>query len=104
MNDKPNPEDFSADERPGEYRVRFHVRGTIETTIDASSLEEARAKAEAMVEDEDSCLELDSADDVDIAYVHREPKRYRMIRGGKKIQATWLEPGDLPREPDEHGF
>jgi|GEM_PF-3203195 len=72
MSDLPNKSDFIADERPGEYEATFSVRGTIRVTIKAGSLEEARAKADAMTEDEEFGLELDEADDVSLNWVGRQ--------------------------------
>ncbi len=101
---QPNPADFSVDEKPGEYRVRFDVRGEVTMDIDASSEAEARAKAEAMLEDEEFGLELDEARDVSIGYVRKRSPMYRVLREGKAMQVSRLEAGDLPREPDERGF
>lgn len=104
MTETPDPSLFSINERTGEYRIRFNVRGWIEMTINADSEDDARAKAEAMAEDEDFGLELDEAGDVDISYVCKEPTLYRVLRDGKYFQVSRLQPGDLPRAPREDGF
>lgn len=104
MSDLPNKADFIADERPGEYEATFSVRGTIRVTIKAASLEEARAKADAMTEDEEFGLELDEADDVSVNWVGRPLPMFLVTRDGKKMKVSRLQPGDLPRQPDERGF
>lgn len=102
--EKPNPADFSKDEKPGEYELRFSVRGEIRMTINAESEAAARAQAEAMLEDETFGTELDTADDVSVDSVRKSRAMYRVTRGGQKMQSSHLEAGDLPREPDERGF
>ncbi|OJU66195.1 MAG: hypothetical protein BGO05_10130 [Rhizobiales bacterium 63-7] len=104
MTEAPNKADFSVNERAGEYRVPFVVTGSIETTINADSLEEARAKASAMTEDEEFGLELDQADYVSVDYVSACRPMYRVTREGKAMQVSHLLPGDEPRQPDERGF
>jgi hypothetical protein len=107
MNDFPNPNDFSVNLRAGEFKIRFRVRGEIEMTINADSLEDARAKAEAMIEeddDDDFGLELTDVDDISISDVYPEGKLYRVLRDGRKMQVSLLKTGDQPREPDERGF
>ncbi|MCY1235571.1 hypothetical protein D9M68_150740 [compost metagenome] len=104
MADQPNKADFIADERPGEYEARFAVSGTVHVTIKAGSLEEARAKADAMAEDEEFGLELDEADDVSVRWVGKSATMFLVTRDGQKMQVSRLEPGDLPRQPDERGF
>ncbi|RVG72469.1 hypothetical protein CN223_27910 [Sinorhizobium meliloti] len=104
MSELPNKADFVADERPGEYEATFSVRGTIRVTIKAGSLEEARAKADAMTEDEEFGLELDEADDVSVNWVGRPLPMFLVTRDGKKMKVSRLQPGDVPRQPDERGF
>ena len=104
MSENPNPEMFSANERPREYEVRFDVTGTVEITVEADSIEEARQKAEAMAENEDFGIELDAADYVCIGSVRKSPKMYRIIRDGRPMQSSYLQYGDTPRDPDERGF
>ncbi|GEC40101.1 hypothetical protein [Sinorhizobium meliloti] len=104
MSDLPNKADFIADERPGEYEATFSVRGTIRVTIKAGSLEKARAKADAMTQDEEFGLELDEADDVSVNWVGRPLPMFLVTRDGKKMKVSRLQPGDVPRQPDERGF
>lgn len=104
MTEAPNKADFIADERPGEYEATFSVRGTIRVTIKAGSVEEARAKADAMTEDEEFGLELDEADDVSVNWVGRPLPMFLVTRDGKKMKVSRLQPGDVPRQPDERGF
>ena len=100
----PNPADFSVNERPREYMVRVDVSGEILLTIEADSLEDAKAKAEEQLEAEDFGLELDEVHDASIGYAWKSKPMYRVLRDGKKTQTSWLQAGDLPREPDERGF
>lgn len=104
MSDLPNKADFIADERPGEYEATFSVRGTIHVTVKAESLEEARAKAAAMTEDEEFGLELDEADHVSLDRVFKTRPMFLVTRNGRSMQVSHLQPGDLPRQPDERGF
>lgn len=102
--DKPNPSDFSVDEKPGEYSARFEARGEIEVTIRASSEAEAREMAEAMIDGGEIELAADDMDEVRVIAVRRARPMYRVLCDGRKMQKSNLEPGDMPREPDERGF
>ncbi|MDW9473181.1 hypothetical protein GOA69_12495 [Sinorhizobium meliloti] len=104
MTELSNKADFIADERPGEYEATFSVRGTIHVTVKAESLEEARAKAAAMTEDEEFGLELDEADHVSLDRVFKTRPMFLVTRDGRSMQVSHLQPGDLPRQPDERGF
>lgn len=95
---------FIANERPGEYEVTFRVTGEISTTIKADSIDDARAKAKAMAEDEEFGLELDSADDVRVGHVYKSWPMFLVTRDGKKMQVSHLKEGDLPRQPDERSY
>lgn len=95
---------FSVNERPREYEVRFSVRGEIHATVTADSIEDARRKAEAMTEDDDFGLDLDKAEEVSVGHIWKSKPMYRVMRDGRPMQTSHLEPGDLPREPDERGF
>jgi len=96
--------EFSVNERNGEYEVLFSVSGTIRLEIKASSLEEAKEKAEAMCDDEDFGLEIDEAEEVTVDFVRKLPPMYRVTREGQIMQVSNLLPNDEPREPDERGF
>lgn len=100
----PNPADFSVNERPNEYAVSVRVTGEITLTLTAESIEDARAQANAKLDDEEFGLELDEVTDARISYVAKTKPMFRVLRDGKKTQTTWLRAGDLPREPDERGF
>jgi hypothetical protein len=95
---------FSVKEREGEYYATFHVEGEIRVQIKASSKEDAQAKAEAMLEDDDFGQELDEVTNADVSYVWKAQPMYRVTRDGEKMQVSRLEAGDEPREPDERGF
>jgi hypothetical protein len=99
-----NASDFQQNERPNEYEVRFRVEGEISVTIKADSLDDARAKAQVMADDEEFGLDLDQAEDVSIARVWKSQPMFLVTRDGKSMQVSRLEDGDLPREPDERGF
>lgn len=107
MTSQPNPADFSVNDRPREYVVRINVEGVIRRTIKANSQEEADALAEKIGDDiaaERETVELDEVDEARVAYCGRAHPMYRVTRNGEKYQVSRLEPGDLPREPDERGF
>lgn len=102
----PNPADFSRNEREREYEARIVVRGTLTIAIQADSEADAQRQAEeelAKIEN-DGFVEVESIDSIEIDRVYKEQPMYRALRGGQKYQVTHLEPGDLPREPDELGF
>ena len=76
-------------------------------TIFADSKEDAERQAEEMADEiaeGDDCPELDEVDDVDVAYVAKRGPLYLIDRNGQNMQASWLEAGDKPRQPDERGF
>ena len=107
MNDTPNPDDFSVNERAREFRATISVSGAMSLTIDAGSEDEAQEKAEALIdqmENEERPVELDMVYDIGLDYVVKVNPLFRATRDGRKMQVSRLEPGDLPREPDEHGF
>lgn len=104
MSELPNAADFIADDRPGEYDAIFSVHGTIRMTIKAESYEEAREKAVSMTEDEEFGLEIDEADDVSVGWLCKTPPMFLVTREGRSMQVSHLQPGDLPRQPDERGF
>ena len=104
MSDIINSNEFSVNEREGEFEVRFRVSGYITMTINAQNEEEAKAKAYDMIEDEEFGLELDEADDVGVSSVRKHPRMYRVLRNGKAMQSSYLLAGDRPREPDKYGF
>lgn len=107
MTEQPNPADFSADDRRGEYEVRIYLEGYIKRTIKADSQEDAEAKAEALADDiaEDrETAELDEVDDIEVKSCRRPQPMFRVLRDGKAMQTTRLLAGDLPREPDARGF
>lgn len=95
---------FSKNERPNAYEARFAIRGEVLVTITADSAEDAKAKAEAMLDDEDFGLELDDVTDASVDYVWKTPAMFRVTREGRTMQVSRLEEGDTPREPNEYGF
>lgn len=104
--DKPNPADFSTCDR-GEYTVVIRVEGTMQTVVKAASQEEADNLAfelADLIAEGAEPVELGDADEVSVVRVSRRKPMYRVTRDGAKMQVTHLEPGDLPREPDETGF
>lgn len=107
MTDHPNPADFSVDERPREYDVEIRIEGTMRKKIMADSLEEARDKAElladAIAEDAEPA-DIDYVYDVSVEDCRKSPTMFRVLRDGRACKVSHLEPGDLPREPDERGF
>jgi len=107
MTDQPNPADFSVNDKPREYEVHIRIKGEMRRTIKADSLEEAKAQAEEIADDiaEDrETAEIDEVEDVEVASCHRARPMFRVMRDGKAYQVSHLEPGDLPRKPDDRGF
>ena len=107
MTDKPNPDDFSVNEREGEYSALIQMDGTIRVLIKADSQEEAEAKANKITDDIAEGIEiaeLDEVDNISVAYCKKAARMFRVTRNGVKMQVNRLEIGDLPREPDERGF
>lgn len=107
MTKQPDPTEFSVNERENEYSVLLTVTGTITERIKANSLEEAREKANEIA-DKMECNsgfapELDEVDEVGFEVRKLRPL-FRILRDGQKMQVSYLEAGDAPREPDERGF
>lgn len=99
-----NPDDFLTNERATQYEARFQVEGEMHVTIHADSKEEAKAKAEAMLEDENFGMELDDVSEVKLRHIWKSPVMYLVTRDGRTMQVSRLEAGDQPRQPDESGF
>jgi hypothetical protein len=107
MDDKPNPADFSVDERPREYKISLRIEGEIVRTIKADSVEQAREIAEAMADkiaDGQGEAELDEVYDVLVSDAYKTKPMYLVTRDGQAMKVTYLRPGDIPRQPDERGF
>ena len=102
----PNPSDFSINEREGKFTAMFRVTGTIRFEIDADSVADARAKARADASRilDSGETDIDDMETVEVDHVYKNPAMYRVLREGKKMQVSRLEPGDIPREPDDRGF
>lgn len=103
----PNPADFSLNEKPGEYTAEVEVRGTVSIRIKAESQEDAQRKAEAELErmEEEGFIEIDDLYHIDLRRVTKDRPMYRVTREGKHMLVSHLQPGDLPRDPDEaYGF
>lgn len=99
-----NEVDFLKNERPNEYEVRFRIDGEVCVTINAASENEAKEKAQAMLEDNDFGLELDAVIDAKVQYVWKSPAMYLVTRDGWAMQVSRLREGDLPRQPTDRGF
>lgn len=101
-----NPSDFSCNERDGEYTARITVSGTLSISIQATSPEDARRQADAALErmEKDGYVEIDDIDELDLQSVTKDRPMYRVIREGKPMQVSHLDPGDTPRTPDKNGF
>lgn len=107
MTDKPNPADFSVNDKPREYDVCIRVEGEIRRKVMADSKAEAEALAESLADDiaEDrEVAELDEVDDIKVMSCRRATPLFRVTRDGRPYQVSRLSAGDLPREPDERGF
>lgn len=102
--DMPDKSLFKVDERANEYYVTFSIEGEIEVLVTASSEAEARDEAEDMMADDDFGEELDEVSRIQISYVRKARPMYLVTRDGQKIKTSHLQPGDMPRDPDERGF
>jgi hypothetical protein len=102
----PDSSIFSVNEKPREYTAYIKVEGIVEISVEADSPEEARRLAEAEVEkiENDGYVEVDRPDVIELERVRKDAPMYRVIREGKMMQVSHLDPGDLPRQPDERGF
>lgn len=106
MNELPDPNEFSRNERENYYTARIQVRGTISINIEAGSKDNAIQQAEVEIERiwNDGYVEINDLEEVEIDHVAKDPPMFRVSREGKVMQVSHLQPGDLPRAPDERGF
>lgn len=100
----PDPSAFLTNERPNEYEARFAIEGEVRMTFNASSPEEARAKADAMLKDEGFGSELDEVISAKLERVQKSRALYLVMRDGRPMQVSHLIEGDEPRQPDSHNF
>ena len=102
----PNPADFSRDEKPGKYTAEITVRGTISISLNAESQEDAQRQADAELDrmEKERYVEVDDIDEIDLRRVTKDRPMYRVTREGRPFQVSHLEPGDIPRSPDERDF
>lgn len=98
----PDPSLFLVNRRIGEYEADFAISGTVSVSISAQSLDDAKAKADDMCDDDDFGLELDEVDDVCKTRVFKKPALYLVMRGGDVMQVSCLQDGDLPRQPTDY--
>lgn len=96
--------EFLKNEKPREYEARFSVSGEVRVTIMADSKEEAKAKAEAMLDDEEFGVDLDEVSDASLAWISKAGPMFLVTRDGRRMQVSHLQDGDQPRQPDERGF
>lgn len=104
---KPNPSDFSVNERKGEYFAYVEVTGRFRFTCKAESLEDAQKQLEAEIatfETEPFDIQLDEADEITATAVRSEAPMYRVWEDGQKLQVSRLTEKHTPRQPDERGF
>ena len=94
-----NSEEFLKNERPNAYEAQFKVEGEVCVTIKADSLEDAKAKANAMMGDEDFGRELDDIHEIEVDRVWKSVPMFLVTRDGKTMQVSRLMEGDLPRKP-----
>jgi hypothetical protein len=105
--EKPNPDNFSRAEYPGEFYAEIRVDGIMRVTIKAAAEDEALKQAEALADriaGGEEEFEPDDVTDVDVWSVWARPPMFRVMRDGQKMQVSRLAPGDEPRDPDERGF
>jgi len=100
----PNPEEFSKDEKPRQWRACFRVTGEFWADIEADSEGEAQVRAKEIAASHDFGLELDEVQAVEISYIEKKPMMYRVVRDGRDMQVSRLQAGDQPRYPRQGGF
>lgn len=102
----PNPADFSRNDKPGEYTAEISVRGIVSISIEAESQEDAQRQAEAELDrmEKEGYVEIDDIHEIDLRRVTKDRPMYRVIREGKPMQVSHLDPTDKPRAADERGF
>lgn len=102
----PNPDDFSRNERERDYEARVSIRGTITIAVQADSAEGAQQQVDAELAkiEAEGFVQLDDIDEIGDAQVTKERPMFRVLREGRVMQVTHLQAGDLPRQPNEHGF
>lgn len=94
---------FTVDQKEGLWDVWIEVRAKWPEYVAATTAEEARAKVAALI----ASNSIDAAtepDDFEIVSVVPQPPLYRVLRDGRAMQVSHVEPGDLPREPNRRGF
>ena len=92
------------DTKEGEYNVRFTISGSVSLTVNAGSEEEAKAKVEAILDDEEALCDVDEITDADVSFFGKSPDMYLIRRNGKDIRSSQVLDGDEPREPNQSGF
>lgn len=74
-----------------EFNVEFRIEGTSTMIIKAASLEEAKAKADAMIEDDNWFPDLENISSAD----HYTQQLYRVKRkDGSVCKTTYVRPDD----------
>ena len=106
MTNKPDPSLFSVNLQEGQYEAIFEVTGKLYHRITADSQKSACDQADAMMEEDSGELDLFDLDgaEVELYSVRKCPPMYRITRDGQAMQVSYLQAGDLPREPDARGF
>ena len=103
----PDPADFEQVGTSPEWRIRMTFAADIDLRVSAHDRDEAVRAAQRAVQE----LHCDSAE-VQSVTLHRfeineiwqrEPL-YRVTRGGRALQVSHLEPGDIPRPAAPSGW
>jgi len=87
------------DEQAGQFNVEVHVSGTVYLTVKAEDREAARRQVEAMIENDEIELFGSDIDDAGINYVRPCPTMYLVMRDGKEMGVSHVQPGDEPCTP-----
>lgn len=104
---KPNPADFSVNERKGEYFALVEVTGTFRFTCKAESVEDAQKQLDAEIanlEAEPFDVQLDDVEEISANPVRPEAPMFRVWEDGRKLQVSRLTEKHTPRQPDKRGF
>lgn len=74
----------------GRFMIDYSFRGRSSVTIEAESLESAKAEIDSELESDDFHLDADEIDDVD----YTASEMFAVTRSGKEIWTTYIRDGD----------
>jgi len=90
---------FYRDEQTGQFNVEVRVTGTVYLTVEAHDRDAARKLVEAMIEKDEIELFGSDIEDADIDHVRACPTMYLVMRDGREMGVSRVQPGDEPCVP-----